>query len=63
MAVLCRSYPSKQAVSETFNHFIFLVTVCTPKRTSKRLQERPHRRFTDSESDDDIDMSDSDEVR
>ena len=37
------------------------VTACTPKRISKRLQGRPHRRFTDSESDDDIDMSDSDE--
>jgi hypothetical protein len=63
MAVLGRSYSSKQTVFEILNHFTFLVTACTPKRISKRLQDRPHRRFTDSESDDDIDMSDSDEVR
>lgn len=40
-------------------------TVCSPKRTSKRLQDKPCRRFlNDSESEDDEDMSeDSDECR
>ena len=40
MAVLGRSYSSKQTVFEILNHFTFLVSACTPKRISKRQTEK-----------------------